>query len=296
METFNKTLRMHELIINKLSVERRGLIDYMHHGMPSSSGQRHYDGSHLIPQDRICIRNLNLGKIYPGKFILCRIITGSYQMTSVITIVEDPLGNVERLCLNNWCDQELAASMTFASRSFIPIGTIVAIQNPAYVMASDGNAVIRLDKPSDLVVMNHHHPIFYGLSWMGERTRALPGYEPHSPKLKRYVLTSEQTSASNRMMVTSGPSTPKSRRHTIGSPESTPARTSGMNLLLTPPSSGSAGKSLRRLEKKKAKRGKQKRQSLFVMLNHAGRSMSDKQSASLLAFCLFVFVWYLFLA
>ena len=295
LEDFNRTLRRHELIINKLSVERRGLIDYMQDGRALT--QRRYDSSNLIPQNRMCIRNLTVGKCYPGKFILCRIIAGSYQMTSVMTVVEDPLGTVERLCLFNWCDQELAASTTFASRSFIPIGTIVAIQNPAYVLASDGHPVIRLDKPSDLVLLDHHHPIFYGLSWMGQKTKTLPGYEPpSSPKLNRYALTSQQTSPTfgRNMIVTSGPSTPKSRRHTIGSPET--ARNSGMNLLLTPPSSGSTSKSHRRQEKKKAKRPKQKRQSLFVMINQAGKSMSDRESAMLLALCLLVFLWYLFLA
>ncbi|PKB96484.1 hypothetical protein RhiirA5_434758, partial [Rhizophagus irregularis] len=52
---------------------------------------------------RVSIANLQIDRILPiEKFLLCRVITRFTKLNALLTLVEDPDGNVERLALYNW--------------------------------------------------------------------------------------------------------------------------------------------------------------------------------------------------
>src|SRR5438105_1428672 len=55
----------------------------------------------LQPELKISIVDLQVDNAHTGKFLLCRVIVKWIKLNALITVVEDPEGNVERLSLYN---------------------------------------------------------------------------------------------------------------------------------------------------------------------------------------------------
>ncbi|PKB94779.1 hypothetical protein RhiirA5_438059 [Rhizophagus irregularis] len=90
----------------------------------------------LNQQLRVSIANLQIDRILPiEKFLLCRVITRFTKINALLTLVEDPEGNVERLALYNW------------------------------TIAADNNTIIYSNNPEDVVIYDHNDKLFDDLKW-----------------------------------------------------------------------------------------------------------------------------------
>src|ERR1043165_8685133 len=55
-------------------------------------------------QLRISIADLQVDNVHTERFLLCRVIANWMKLDAILTLVEDPEGNVERLALYNCAD------------------------------------------------------------------------------------------------------------------------------------------------------------------------------------------------
>jgi tetratricopeptide (TPR) repeat protein len=109
---------------------------------------------------RTSIENLQIDHIPTEKFLLCRVITGFTKINALLTLVEDPEGNVERLALYNWTSlPKNKENMDCRSidQSFLPVGTLLVIKNLSYKVAADNNTIIYSDNPDDVTIIDHHN-------------------------------------------------------------------------------------------------------------------------------------------
>ncbi|CAG8710419.1 uncharacterized protein OCT59_027450 [Rhizophagus irregularis] len=124
----------------------------------------------LNQQLRVSIANLQIDRMLPiEKFLLCRVITRFTKMNALLTLVEDPEGNVERLALYNWTsllkDKENQIDCLSIDKSFLPIGTQLIIKNLSYKVAADNNTIIYSNNPEDVVIYDHNDKLFDDLKW-----------------------------------------------------------------------------------------------------------------------------------
>lgn len=68
-------------------------------------------------------------------------------MTGIATVIEDSNGDVDRLQLYN-------QSNDFDVASILSSGQVVAIKEPYYKVSADGGYSIRVDHPSDIVLLS----------------------------------------------------------------------------------------------------------------------------------------------
>jgi hypothetical protein len=92
------------------------------------------------------MRNLSTRSRKQGEFMFVRSIVDPYVFSSSITIVEDENGDVARLTVCNiddlWIDP------------VIDKGAILAIKQPCWSVVSHGGYHIRVDHPSDLILLD----------------------------------------------------------------------------------------------------------------------------------------------
>ena len=93
------------------------------------------------------------------RFLIRRVMAKWAKLNALITLVEDPEGNVERLALNNMI---LESDITKKDESFLPftdqflpIGTQLVIKDPSYKIVANGNTIIRSDNPKDVIIIDH---------------------------------------------------------------------------------------------------------------------------------------------
>lgn len=91
------------------------------------------------------ITNLLIDQRDPESYLIAKTITEPYMYSSSITIIEDSNGDVARLTVGNLEDTVLDP--------ILPEGTILAIKQPCWHRQLDGGIHIRVDHPSDLVIM-----------------------------------------------------------------------------------------------------------------------------------------------
>ncbi|CAG8771482.1 hypothetical protein RhiirA5_445643, partial [Rhizophagus irregularis] len=89
-------------------------------------------------QLRISISNLKVDNVPTGRFLLCRVISKFVKLFSLLALVEDPEGNVERLALYNWTNfpKEGQSNIKPIDQLFLPIGTLLVIKNISYEVAT----------------------------------------------------------------------------------------------------------------------------------------------------------------
>jgi len=268
-QDFQATLHQHASMTNPLNVERRGLIDYENSPFHNGNNLRV-----LSPIDRIRVDELQLRKDHNGRFILCRIVSGSYQLASVCTLIKDPTGAVERLSLTSWSDYGRPEAWNLATRRFIPIGTIIAVRNPSYTVGPDGHTLIRCENPLNVVIIPNNHPLLEGILWTGGELQDLGLVFKIPSKLKRFGLRSEQL-----LNVRSD----SGRLHLL----CTPPRTT--NLLERVDAARKCKK------RRQERREKRRRDESFAMaVRRKSLNTLSRDGNAVLISCFLVFIWYVF--
>ncbi|KAK6441188.1 hypothetical protein LTR95_002593 [Oleoguttula sp. CCFEE 5521] len=100
----------------------------------------------------IYLRDLRLETHHIGRILLVRVFCNAVRITAVQTGIEDEHDHVERLAVYN-TDAGLSPSQT------LPRGCVLAIKEPYYKATSDGGVIVRVDHPSDFIILDEYDPI-----------------------------------------------------------------------------------------------------------------------------------------
>ncbi|CAB4393344.1 unnamed protein product [Rhizophagus irregularis] len=113
-------------------------------------------------QLRISISNLQVDNVPTERFLLCRVISRFVKIYALLALVEDPEGNVERLALYNWTKipKQGQSNTKSIDQSFLPIGTLLVINNISYKFATGNITIIRSDNPDDVILIDHNNKLF----------------------------------------------------------------------------------------------------------------------------------------
>ena len=96
------------------------------------------------------IDELLLETVHRGRVLIVRTFCEPSRMLSVQNAIEDETGNVERLAIYNG-DPYLAPTQV------LPKDAIVAVKEPYYKVTGDGSVTIRVDHPSDILLLDATH-------------------------------------------------------------------------------------------------------------------------------------------
>ena len=93
----------------------------------------------------IRVADLALGTTHRGRVLRGRLITPLHKpyfaSQSAMTVLEDDLGAVVKLAVYNCAESELR---------FLTEGSILAVKEPYYKVASDGTFMVRVDNPLEI--------------------------------------------------------------------------------------------------------------------------------------------------
>lgn len=94
----------------------------------------------------ILLRDLRLEVHHRGRFLIVKTFCEPVQITAIQNAIEDVQGSVNRLSIYN---------LPSATRldSVLPQGAIVAVKEPYFKAAADGGVMVRVDHPSDFVML-----------------------------------------------------------------------------------------------------------------------------------------------
>lgn len=106
----------------------------------------------LTQLKKIFLKDLKFETHHRGSFLLLRVFCQPYRRSAVMAAVEDETGDVDRVALYHTKE---------ALRAFevVPEGTVVTVKEPLYRMEEDGRYVLRVDHPSNMVVLDQHHKL-----------------------------------------------------------------------------------------------------------------------------------------
>jgi hypothetical protein len=104
----------------------------------------------------VCVKSLSIDTRDETAILFLRTIAEPYVHSSSITIVEDELGDVARLTIRNLEDTPNDPTIT--------LGSIVAVKQPCWTIAACGDYHIRVDHPSDLIILKPGDPAI-PLTW-----------------------------------------------------------------------------------------------------------------------------------
>ncbi|KAL7971349.1 hypothetical protein HDV63DRAFT_416450 [Trichoderma sp. SZMC 28014] len=99
--------------------------------------------SSLVP---IHLRDLTLETQHRGRVLIVRAFCEPNSMVSIQNAVEDELGDVDRLAIYNLLP-------TTEANAVLPQGAIVAVKEPYYKLTADGGPFVRVDHPTDFVLL-----------------------------------------------------------------------------------------------------------------------------------------------
>ncbi|KAF2842387.1 hypothetical protein M501DRAFT_1043300 [Patellaria atrata CBS 101060] len=105
----------------------------------------------------IHVGDLTLETHHRGKVVFGKVISSPYRSTGVIVVIEDEEGDVEKLSIYNRDDTTLDC--------FIAENDFIAIKEPFYKYNGDEDYAIRVDHPSDLLILEE------GSSFIPEKLR-----------------------------------------------------------------------------------------------------------------------------
>ncbi|GAB6022314.1 hypothetical protein CHUAL_006438 [Chamberlinius hualienensis] len=101
---------------------------------------------------KISITQLQIEKKAMCKFICVRVIKPGYEVMFWNSVVEDDFGSVCALIVLNYPSEQL-----------FPVGTILLIKEPYLKIGMENIPYIRVDCPTDIVVVTRDHPLFDGV-------------------------------------------------------------------------------------------------------------------------------------
>ncbi|EJD52605.1 hypothetical protein AURDEDRAFT_181176 [Auricularia subglabra TFB-10046 SS5] len=115
-----------------------------------------------LVQTRLSTMSVRMTHI--GHFLICRTFTPPVRQVGVELGIEDPDGEVELCSLYNFPETFMAARETLDE--IFPVGTVFAIREPTLKMNSTGtNAMIRVDSPSDIVILHPADTLMQKIVW-----------------------------------------------------------------------------------------------------------------------------------
>lgn len=112
---------------------------------PYPPSQRHLDDLECVS-----IGDLRLEKRHTGKVLFAKTIESAIRAAAIQTIVEDEHGQAERLAIYN-------IDLKIDAEYFLPEDALVAIKEPTLTVSTSDGYTIRVDHPSDLLIMDFHH-------------------------------------------------------------------------------------------------------------------------------------------
>lgn len=92
------------------------------------------------------MKDLIIGIHHRGKYLVLRTIAPPVELSAIVTVVEDETGEVDRLTIYNF---DAGTSLD----EQLPKGSYVAVKEPYFRTSNDRHCTIRVDHPSDLVVL-----------------------------------------------------------------------------------------------------------------------------------------------
>ncbi|KAJ3164547.1 hypothetical protein HDU88_005193 [Geranomyces variabilis] len=108
----------------------------------------------------VSLRDLKLETQHQGRVLIIKTVCEASRVTGVQTVVVDENGAAERLGVYNF-------PATVAATEICPENAIFAIKEPYLKQSADGGVTIRVDHPSDLVVLDKDSPLI-PLQWRSE--------------------------------------------------------------------------------------------------------------------------------
>lgn len=103
----------------------------------------------------IGFRDMRLETHHRGRVLIAKTFCDPIQMSSVQNAIEDPSGDVERLALYNLS----TPSSTRDFQKILPKNAVVAVKEPYYKCSADGGVLVRVDHPSDFVLLKPSDPL-----------------------------------------------------------------------------------------------------------------------------------------
>jgi len=105
------------------------------------------------PENRVQISDLvnSINSRLDGKYFLCRVLAPFFEMSSIMSIVEDPEGlNAVRIALYN--HSKIGTGIEPGSKG-IDVGQILVVKNPLFKRTMDGDMCLRSDEPKDVILI-----------------------------------------------------------------------------------------------------------------------------------------------
>lgn len=99
--------------------------------------------------DPILLHDLRLEIHHRGRVLIVKTFCEPVRMSAIQNAIEDIQGSVDRLSIYN------LPSATPVDK-VLPKGAIVAVKEPYFKATADGGVMVRVDHPSDLVVLEPH--------------------------------------------------------------------------------------------------------------------------------------------
>ncbi|KAK7700105.1 hypothetical protein SLS64_011123 [Diaporthe eres] len=100
----------------------------------------------------ILLRDLKLEIHHRGRVLIVKTFCVPIRISSIQNAVEDIQGAVERLSIYNLPSASLLNNV-------LPKGAIVAVKEPYFKATADGGVMVRVDHPSDFVLLEPHDPL-----------------------------------------------------------------------------------------------------------------------------------------
>lgn len=106
----------------------------------------------LAQLKKIFLKDLKFETHHPGSFLLLRVFCQPFRKSALMAAIEDETRDVDILALYHTKE---------ALRAFeiLPKGIVVTVKEPFYHMEEDGRYALRVDHPSDMVVLEHRHKL-----------------------------------------------------------------------------------------------------------------------------------------
>ncbi|OCL07988.1 hypothetical protein AOQ84DRAFT_389153 [Glonium stellatum] len=100
----------------------------------------------LCDLKEILLNQLRLEIYHVGRVLFAKLIVEPTRWTGITTLIEDSNGDVERLQIYNQSN-DIDAGL------ILPCGRVVAIKDPYYKTSADGGYSVRVDHPSDILLL-----------------------------------------------------------------------------------------------------------------------------------------------
>ncbi|KAK7935616.1 hypothetical protein PG985_001111 [Apiospora marii] len=105
----------------------------------------------VLDLEKLYLKDLLVETHHEDKVLVLRTITEHYPGAGIVAIVEDETGDADKLAIYNQNEASILSAL--------PEGSIVAIKEPYYQFNGDGDFMICVDHPSDIVLLDDGHPL-----------------------------------------------------------------------------------------------------------------------------------------